>query len=104
MSYTWQDGEIITADKLNNTGNVMMVGINIVSDTKTQLDHTWQEIFDMIAAGNFVYIRGSGEDYYSLNPIGSMTKSSNSYSVSTLGHDYYWTNSPDGYPFSQPGE
>lgn len=47
MAYTWTTGETITAEKLNNTGNIFFVN-DIVSDLDNShtLDKTFREIAD----------------------------------------------------------
>lgn len=47
MAYNWQDGEIITAEKLNQTGGILVVNAMYDSELhNTTLDKTWQEIYD----------------------------------------------------------
>ena len=73
MSYeknTWANGDVITAQKLNNIEQGIEVATNsgvlpIYWDGRngTLLDKTWQEIYDAIYAGNIcaVFIKIEGE-------------------------------------------
>ena len=93
MAYKWKDGEVITAEKLNNTGNVM-----VVNDNDNTLDHTWQEIFDVINTGGFVYIRRfeEGTSSYIISPVIRIYD----YNVEVTGHrnDFYTALAADDYP------
>ena len=57
MGYTWTDGELITATKLNNTGGGGTSGL--VTDTSGELDKTWNEIGAMVSAGALPFLFGS---------------------------------------------
>ena len=60
MGYTWTDGELITATKLNNTGGsgVLVCNSSYDQDEGTYvLDKTVQEIYDALLAGTPVYIK-----------------------------------------------
>ena len=67
MGYTWTDGDLITADRLNNTGGSgVLVCNSSYDDGDWVLDKTVQEIYDAMLAGTPVYIKyqyGSITDY-----------------------------------------
>ena len=54
MSYTWTNGELITADKLNNTGGGGTSGL--VTDTSGTLDKSYNELMAMLNAGTMPFI------------------------------------------------
>ena len=58
MSYTWTDGELITAEKLNNTGasNILICEASFDGDGYI-LDKTTQEIYDALLADIPAYIK-----------------------------------------------
>lgn len=63
MSYNWQNGQIITAEKLNNNCKIQFV--NISEDTENQtfyLDKNWQQIKNIYDAGGIVYVKFIEED------------------------------------------
>jgi len=112
MSYTkttWQDGDVITAEKLNkledgvaNAGSVLIVRTN-----GENLDKTWQEICDSFINMVPVYlyeIYENGNDFgYALLSITGVQFSSenNEYSVIIQnGSDYikYTATSSSSYP------
>ena len=56
MAYTWTDGELITAEKLNETGGgVLIVNVNTGESAGT-LDKTWKEIHDAYTNGTTVVV------------------------------------------------
>ena len=64
MAYTWKDGELITAEKLNNTGSGGLTIVNVVADGSDNappvvrsIDKTPGEIIAAIEAGNYVIAR-----------------------------------------------
>lgn len=62
MAYTqtvWQDGDLITAEKLNNmeAGIGSAGGALIINDNDGTLDKTWQEIWDAAEAGKTIILR-----------------------------------------------
>ena len=54
MGYTWTDGELITATKLNNTGGGG--GLAHYTDTSGTLDCTYNDLLADITAGRLPYI------------------------------------------------
>lgn len=54
MGYTWTDGELITATKLNNTGGGGTSGL--VTDTSGTLDKSYNELMAMLNAGTLPFI------------------------------------------------
>lgn len=67
MGYTWTDGELITATKLNNTGGSgVLICNSSMSNGVYVLDKTAQEIYDALLAGTPAYIKyqyGTFEGY-----------------------------------------
>ena len=57
MGYTWTDGELITATKLNNTGGGG--GLAHYTDTSGTLDCTYNDLLADITAGQLPYISNS---------------------------------------------
>ena len=49
MAYTWTNGELITAAKLNQTGGGGVSGL--VTDTSDTLDKTWNDINAIVSSG-----------------------------------------------------
>ena len=62
MGYTWTDGELITATKLNNTGGGGTSGL--VTDTSDELDKSYNEIMAMVTAGTLPFMIFNGETLY----------------------------------------
>ena len=67
MSYTWTNGELITAAKLNQTGGGGDIFFDITEEDGT-LDKTWTEILTAVSAGKIariltVYENGATCDY-----------------------------------------
>lgn len=101
MSYKWTTGEKITAQKLNTTGNVLIIHATEDSDTgATILDKTWQEIYDapysvFVSGGESL---GDGYEYY---PIRNAYMGVNEYivqfGISNIATTYT-TDSANGYP------
>lgn len=56
MAYTWTNGELITADKLNNTGGALICEATF-DGADYVLDKTVQEIYDALLAGMPAYIK-----------------------------------------------
>ena len=100
MAYTWKDGELITAEKLNNTGNgVLVVNMNKIEDGDTDtftLDKTWQEIFDACSTRGVVVKYMTASNYF-LTSIEQLQGGSGLYSVFLMKEEYT-TESPNGYP------
>ena len=110
MSYTkttWQDGDVITADRLNNMENGIanaapMVIVNgTYNNGEIILDKTWQEIYDAINNKIPVYIcynyNNSDDDYgIFMGEVMSVYYSDNEYKVSADA--VYSAISSSGYP------
>lgn len=62
MGYTWTDGELITATKLNNTGGGGTSGL--VTDTSDELDKSYNDIIAMVTAGTLPFMILNGEVLY----------------------------------------
>lgn len=104
MSYTWTNGELITAEKLNNTGGcgVLIIGVHEgETETEVVLESTWQEIYDAFTSGVVCLLDLSYEGKTNLYALTSVTSEPNGYNVffdgngSNLG---YTANSANGYP------
>lgn len=71
MSYTWTNGELITAEKLNNTGENLFI-INATIDynsnedgfKKVTFDKTYSQMKEAIINNNCVQINVNDDDYY----------------------------------------
>lgn len=112
MSYekhTWETGETITAEKLNNLEDGVAsggVGIFVVNDINGTLDATWNQIYQEIIANNkiiFVVVySGSFDDgYYSYEKciVDRVSFNDPYYSISVGAGTYqYNCENKDGYP------
>lgn len=66
MAYTWVDGEVITATKLNSMssgGNFLVYETGTVG-SKTNYNVTWQEFKDNIESGMIPVLKILGNDFY----------------------------------------
>ena len=118
MSYTpteWSSGDTITAAKMNkleqgvaNAGGVVVIHETITHDgdrTTHTLDHTAQEIYDLLAAGNMVCMifisDGTGGDgwgaYYTFVDIYYDDWDSDAYLVNISSYTYI-ASSLNDYP------
>ena len=101
MAYTWTDGELITAEKLNNTGGGVLV-VNATTTTSegrtvTTLDNTWQEIYDAVMSTGAVIMENNG-GATSIAPVLDVVfnPTINKYSVGIFD-----ASSPSDYPKAQ---
>ena len=96
MGYTWTDGELITATKLNNTGG----GFLEVTDTEGVLDKTWTEIFTALSDGEIPRIISNGEDFADIRFLSSAIYDGEFYFVYILGEPNAWyqASTSSGYP------
>ena len=116
MAYTWTDGELITAEKLNNTGGGVLI-VNANYDESTQvdtLDKTWQEI-NAAFPNNTVLIKIVDENFNISKylPVFRVNTDNEHYYVSAFVYDapdfgsailYYSADSADAFPNSgDPG-
>ena len=73
MSYekhTWETGETITAEKLNNLENgVENANILIVTDNSFILSHTWNEIYQAMSLGIPVYFKAGSNSVTLIDAI-----------------------------------
>lgn len=104
MAYTWTNGEVITAEKLNNTCGILIVHANGDDTTQTEtLDKTWQQICDAPVA--FLvrdFELGIDKSVALLNAVG--VDSNDKYFVSSNDfHNAYMAESPNGYPAYEYG-
>ena len=98
MGYTWTDGELITATKLNNTGGGGTSGL--VVDTEDELDKSYNEIMAMVSAGTLPFIKFNSGYVWTLINIDD----SNDYVVDFGGtdingdfdHNHYVSSTADG--------
>lgn len=112
MAYTWTDGELITAEKLNNTGGgggVLVVNVNADSSTgNLVLDKTWVEIQEAVVSHGAIVHRnllGHGDSYSPVSVSMISMELSNKYDVLVLdGRNLpFTTDSIDGYPTCEQG-
>ena len=99
MGYTWTDGELITATKLNNTGGGGTSGL--VTDTSDELDKSYNEIMAMVSAGTLPFIKYDNGYVLHLSYISD----SNNYQVifsaydainNTMAFNVYFCSTADG--------
>lgn len=66
MSYNWQNGELITAEKLNQTGgglsDTLIVNVTNNHGTAT-FDKTYQEIYDAVEDGKTILFKDENGVY-----------------------------------------
>lgn len=99
MAYTWTDGELITAAKLNNTGGGG--GFLDITDTEGVLDKTWTEIFTALSDGEIPRIISSdGEYFVDIRFLNSAIYDGEFYFVYILGeaNAWYQASTSSGYP------
>ena len=103
MSYNWQNGELITAEKLNQTGGGSL-RINISMEvngnaTTYTMDKTWQQIHDTFVNGSDCYGYMQSDDTivrYNVEAVSSKY----GFEVKTNGFDgtAFTASSADDYP------
>ena len=112
MAYTkqtWNNGDIITADKLNHIedgiaeGGSGGGGVFVVHRTNNNiLDKTWQEIDTAIRNLQLVFLFDSGEGFAGMAPVSYAGEQEGHYLVDFNNGSgsflEYITQSPDGYP------
>ena len=95
MGYTWTDGELITATKLNNTGG----GCFDVGVADGVLDKTWTEILTALSGGDIVRIVENGEDFATCYYVFAVNTDEEFWYVYVVGSDgWYQASSASGYP------
>ena len=102
MAYTWTDGELITAEKLNETGGgVLIVNANEENDVAT-LDKTYKEIKASFENGQNVILKSIGNNVSYLGTVKTISERHGSdnteYVIEGATGVFYTTNSEDGYP------
>lgn len=104
MAYEWTNGELITAEKLNNTGGggVLIISVH-GTEIEVVLESTWQEIHDAFTSGVVCLLDLSYEGKTNLYALTSVTSEPNDgrYNVFFDGHGSnlgYTANSANGYP------
>ena len=96
MAYTWTNGELITADKLNQTGGGDIVFGGAEDST---LDMTWQDIHDAMSAHKLVIIANDdGNNFVEYFIITTVHEADGSYYVVTSDAIMYVASSANGYP------
>ena len=110
MSYekqTWQNGDTITAEKLNhmedginNSSQLMVVGSK---DDGTQLNKTWKQIRDHLLSGGIVVSSGGSSSNVTSDIVTICQNIMNSYTVTFMNLEHsvkttYTTDNEDGYP------
>jgi len=93
----WNNGEVITANKLNHMEDGIATGVLVVGlqEDGSTLDKTWQEIYDAMLTNGAVIITEDGG-----TRVATITqcRSANSKYVVLTGSDAYIVNTTDGYP------
>ena len=119
MAYTkntWQTGDIVTADKLNNMENGIVSNEPLlVQDSANTLSETWQTIYNKMHAGGMVYVwYDEDEDgyisvsYVPVVEVGHELEVEDGYYV--VAHDFigsrltYATDAANGYPAISGGD
>lgn len=105
MSYTWTDGEIITAEKLNIAPILVVKSNTIDNDGQMTeiLDHTWEEIYKVLSSGGVCMmdsINPTNNDH-SLEIIKNWSGNASTGRIGWWGDDspiIYIAASPDAYP------
>ena len=95
MAYTWTNGELITAAKLNQTGGGG--GIFYVGENDSILDKTWAEIYAAMD-NNIVIIKSSAVDNISLNYIASAYTDGEAYYITDFWGTVYIATTENDYP------
>ena len=109
MAYTkqnWNNGDIITADKLNHIedgiadsggGSAFIINVNEDGVIWT-LDKTWQQIYEAFYSGSECIVKlERDENGQSLYKVDYIANESGSYNVGFFSNQLS-SNSPDGYP------
>ena len=98
----WKSGDVVTSAKLNKleqavaSGGVMVVNATFDGGVAT-LDKTWQEIYDDIASGSFVYIKVNGKGLASFEVVKRISISDDLWKVESEGYTFSVA-TPSGYP------
>ena len=134
--HTWVAGETVTASKLNNMeqgiansggggGVAVYAEYDSENDVTNITSHTWQEIYDAVEAGNFVFLilheeeeeeepspKGDTKsgtnlavDSYFLAPLATITYSAwnaFNYTVEFGNNLMFYVDDPDDYPTTDP--
>lgn len=119
MAYTptvWQNGDVITAEKLNNIENGIENSnstLIVTEDSEYALDKTYTEIKTAINNGTPVYVKTSfTENTAALYPITTVAEDGGSYGVGGITIDIttfeptvimFITDSENGYPVESNG-
>lgn len=111
MAYTkqtWNNGDIITADKLNHIEdgvekNLEPLIVNCSDDgnSNTVFDKTFAEVRDAYFSGRAVLCGGSGVNSAFYSVMGFYAGSDNAYQITVANGIYpviYTTDSENGYP------
>ena len=119
MSYektTWQNGDTITAEKLNNiengiAGSIMNVGLVMEAGSAPTLNKTWKEICDHIALGGIVIINSTPveADGYTIDfitgVISYIDENENHVYAVFVNQSEFLTDNENGYPvYTQTGD
>lgn len=109
MKTTWQDGDVISAERLNNMENgianaAIMFIVNITENNdEIVLDKTWQEIYNASENAIPVYIYAKNNNEYEgqgifVDRVKEIYVFNNLYTVVTVDGNLYSTPSPSDYP------
>ena len=102
---TWQTGDTVIAEKLNNMENGIADSATMIINVSEQgvMDKTWSEVMSALHTGKRVIIINEGESYIAILNVtdGGIVEGdyrlSAYYSDNTTSLDFV-TNSEDGYP------
>lgn len=108
MAYTkqtWINGDIITAEKLNNIENGIVGGSSFVvtaTDTENEgelvLDKTWNEINAALNSGMFVVIPYDDGELFTQHIIFETGLIDEMYGARAMSGVYFTTDLANGYP------
>lgn len=105
MSYeptNWKTGDVVTSAKLNKLENGVAGagGALAVHANDNTLDKTWQEIYDALAGGKYVFLLDVDGEMVSQRRFisTSFDDRHGGYTVETETEQQYISDSSDGYP------
>ena len=108
MAYTkntWETGDIVSSQKLNHMEDGIEGAYEVMAINKndSDLDKTWQEIYDAIGAGALCVVRETDGTRRAIDIVTSVSSNSNEYAVATVMGNEYKASSSTGYPAASFG-